>query len=282
MPVVKRVRDLDTDEAVTLSNYFMIDSDQYLEHEMMKKTSFQQLLELFIDELANNSGFVDVQYTDLLELINDSKLVAGNIYRFQTKVDSIMFYAIALSDVVLCNYLLCLEYPNKIYKINYSTGEYIEIDLQLTPTFISNMIYNASDSITLSNKCFVPVIDNDHADVLNKVNLGTLLTFLRLTLDTVYVNNNQLADKSNKLIQVSGLILLAANWSLVSGLYQIDFANVNITALKVVDVIPSNSTISIVQTAQILPYTLSTAGSVRIFATNLPTANINVILNIYE
>jgi hypothetical protein len=49
-----------------------------------------------------------------------------------------------------------------------------------------------------------------------------------------------------------------------------------------VDIVPENESVSIVKTADILPATSSSTGSVKIYATNSPTANIIVTLNVYN
>jgi len=89
-------------------------------------------------------------------------------------------------------------------------------------------------------------------------------------------------NKAIKTTQVTELTLTAANWTLVSGLYEYNLANVNITALNFVEVIPDNATIEITKSAQLLPTNVSSAGSVKIYATNLPTGDIVVTINIYE
>ncbi len=87
-------------------------------------------------------------------------------------------------------------------------------------------------------------------------------------------------DVSKKILQVGSLTLTTAGWSLVSGLYQQDLAEANITAASIVDVIPDNADIATVIAASILPRTDSAAGSVRVYAQNLPAANIGVTINI--
>ena len=76
--------------------------------------------------------------------------------------------------------------------------------------------------------------------------------------------------------------LLAASWNLVSGLYEYDLANVNITATSIVDVIPDNTYIDIIKVAEILPQTLSGNGTVKLYSTNLPTVDIVVTINIWK
>jgi hypothetical protein len=83
-------------------------------------------------------------------------------------------------------------------------------------------------------------------------------------------------------LQITGLTLVAASWSLVSGLYEYNLANENITANSIVEVIPSNASIAIVKAAEVLPETDSSAGSVKMYATNAPSGDISVTINITE
>jgi hypothetical protein len=82
--------------------------------------------------------------------------------------------------------------------------------------------------------------------------------------------------------QVTSISILAASWTLVSGLYEYDLSNANITSTSIVEAIPDNSTIDIVKAAELLPRTDSIAGSVKFYATNLPTANFTITINIYK
>jgi hypothetical protein len=91
-----------------------------------------------------------------------------------------------------------------------------------------------------------------------------------------------LALKGNLAIQVTPVTLSVAGWTLVSGLYEYDYANANIISTSIVDVIPSNSTIGLVQAAVFLPSTLSASGTVKLYANNLPTADIIVTVNIFN
>lgn len=92
----------------------------------------------------------------------------------------------------------------------------------------------------------------------------------------------QLQDGIVDVLQVTPVTLITAGWSLVSGLYEYSYSNANILSTSIVDIIPANSTISIVKAAEILPATQSFSGSVKIFATNAPTGDIIVTINIYN
>jgi|SRR3972149_3663846 len=85
-----------------------------------------------------------------------------------------------------------------------------------------------------------------------------------------------------KTVQVTSQTLVAANWSLVGGLYEYNLANAGITTLNFVEVIPDNATIAITKAADLMPTNVSSAGSVKLYATNSPTGNIVVTINIYE
>jgi hypothetical protein len=82
--------------------------------------------------------------------------------------------------------------------------------------------------------------------------------------------------------QVTSISILAASWTLVSGLYEYVYSNANITSTSIVEAIPDNSAIDIVKAAELLPRTDSSAGSVKFYATNLPTANFTITINIYK
>jgi len=104
------------------------------------------------------------------------------------------------------------------------------------------------------------------------------------TISGNIVNNT---DPTNPV--VTGLTLTTATatlttggWSLVSGLYEQSISNANITSSSIVDIIPNNADASIVSNAGILPRTDSASGSVKVYSTNLPTANIGITLNIWN
>jgi hypothetical protein len=99
-----------------------------------------------------------------------------------------------------------------------------------------------------------------------------------VTSDGVF---DALTLKSNKPV-VATATLSTGSWSLVGGLQEQSISNVNITASSIVDIIPDNAAASVVSAAQILPRTDSSSGAVKVYATNLPTANIGVTLNIWN
>lgn len=97
----------------------------------------------------------------------------------------------------------------------------------------------------------------------------------------IYQSINQIIS-TNLTKQITGITLITANWSLVAGLYEYTLSDVNITANSIVEVIPANTSIAIIKAAEILPETDSSAGSVKLYATNAPSGDISVTINITE
>ncbi len=91
-----------------------------------------------------------------------------------------------------------------------------------------------------------------------------------------------LNTKLDKIIQVTGVSITVASWVLVAGFYESNISNANITALTVVDVIPSNSSIDVISSASLLPLTSSSSGIVKIYSRSVPSADIIVTLNIFK
>jgi hypothetical protein len=91
-----------------------------------------------------------------------------------------------------------------------------------------------------------------------------------------------LLDTKIGVTQVTSISILASNWVLVSGFYEYELSNGNITSTSIVEAIPDNSAIDIVTAAELLPRTDSSAGSVKFYAKNLPTGNFTITINIYK
>jgi len=76
--------------------------------------------------------------------------------------------------------------------------------------------------------------------------------------------------------QLTSITIPAASFTLVSGLYEADYANVNFLATSVVSITPKNSTIAIVTTASFLPEITVSLGSIKMYANNLPSGDFDV------
>lgn len=85
-----------------------------------------------------------------------------------------------------------------------------------------------------------------------------------------------------KTIQLDSILLIQANWTLVSGIYEYTLSNANITTTKIVDAIPFNSAIDIVRLAEFYPKTLTASGSVKFYSKYQPIIDIYLTLNISE
>jgi len=83
-------------------------------------------------------------------------------------------------------------------------------------------------------------------------------------------------------IQVTSITLTVGGWSLVSGFYEYNYSNANILSTSIIDIIPEKGSLSIFKSAGVLPSTLSSSGSVKLYAANLPIGSIIVTINIFN
>ena len=88
------------------------------------------------------------------------------------------------------------------------------------------------------------------------------------------------ATNALTLTQVTGVTLPSSSWSLSGGYYQYVYSNEIITSTSVVDVIPDNSSVSVIRTADVLPRTDSATGQVTLYSTNAPSSSMTVTFNI--
>lgn len=91
-----------------------------------------------------------------------------------------------------------------------------------------------------------------------------------------------LGYKNSTITQVTPVTLIVGSWGLVSGIYEYNLVNTNITPTSMVEIIPDNSSISVIKIAEVLPKIISGNGTVKLYSTNLPSANITVTLNIFK
>lgn len=107
---------------------------------------------------------------------------------------------------------------------------------------------------------------------------------MQLFIDSVIFQSTTVLQKreAGAILQIQDQVLTAENWILVGGFYQYTYANQKITDDSIVDVLPFNADMDIVNTAGILPETESSAGQVRLYAKNAPAADIRVTINITE
>ena len=81
-------------------------------------------------------------------------------------------------------------------------------------------------------------------------------------------------------IQIENVILTLANWNLVGGFWEYDYANVLILATSLVNIVPYNDTIDFVKDAYIMPMVVSDVGTVKIYAAIEPLGDMNVLIEI--
>jgi hypothetical protein len=101
-------------------------------------------------------------------------------------------------------------------------------------------------------------------------------------IERVEIIETTLEDKADSPIVIEGVSVTTSGWTLVSGLYEKVLTNSNITATSIVYIVPDNSAYNIVQNAEVYPRTESSAGSVKIFAADIPTNTFTVTFNIFN
>jgi len=112
--------------------------------------------------------------------------------------------------------------------------------------------------------------------LITRQNKGSKLTIQEMDDNLLYLESLE----GDKTIQVSGVTVLSSSFTLVSGVYEATISNVNILATSIVEVIPANSSYTVVKNAEFLPQTDSSVGAVKIYSINLPSSDIIVTLNI--
>ena len=105
---------------------------------------------------------------------------------------------------------------------------------------------------------------------------------MELNIDDVRFQYSNVTAENDPVVQVPNLTLLADAWVLVGGIWQYQFDHGKIKADSIVDIIPKNDYAAIVNAAGIYPETISSEGSVYLFAVNKPTGDIGITLTITE
>jgi hypothetical protein len=124
--------------------------------------------------------------------------------------------------------------------------------------------FKAPDTLSANNVWTLPSTDGTSGQLI-QTNGSDVLSFV-----------------TKKVTQITGKTVATGAWSLVSGVYEASISDSAILSTSIVDVIPDNGSASTVRTAQVLPRTDSSTGSVKIYSTNLPAATITVTLNIFD
>lgn len=90
-----------------------------------------------------------------------------------------------------------------------------------------------------------------------------------------YIQINQ------KPIKLTSQVIDTTGWNLVSGFYEKTINNTSIMTTSIVDITPDNTSLTIVQNAEVSPIITCYNGSFKIYAKNIPNGNINceIIIN---
>ena len=170
-----------------------------------------------------------------------------------------------------------------------TTGKYrINAVKIISGTRFSQIIGAVGAATTAGNVSVVPTVPYTSTDLqAQSVEYANAITsnetnFNSHSGDTsIHFEMNQITGFTTT-TQVTGLTLTSTSWSLVSGYWEYDLSNGNITSSSIVDVIPDNDSVTIIQTANVLPKTVSSSGSVKLYAMNEPTDDISVTINIFK
>jgi hypothetical protein len=241
----------------------------------------------FIESLDQNGVFVS--------LLNDVE-APGNSYYYGTNAEGVKgWYAIVDNVGLTCETLP--ECATIISIVDDIEALQTDVALKANTADLGATAFS-NDYNDLDNLPTIPAaqVNSDWnavsgvAEILNKPTIPSIAGLVPETR-TLTINGTSYDLSSDRawtitagltVTQVTPVTLTAASWTLVSGLYEYDYSNAAILSTSIVDVIPLNSTIAIVQAAQVLPETLSSTGSVKLYANNLPTADITVSINIFN
>jgi len=185
-----------------------------------------------------------------------------------TPINYVIFNA---AQVVAAGYGLLELTPNVI---SADTSILLAKNIAITGDTKTKITYDANGLVTAGS-------DATTADIADSINKRYQTDLQQSYNDATSSIQTQLNSKL-AVTQVTPVTLATAGWTLVSGLYTYVYSNVLITSASIVDVIPANINIAIVKAADVLPNTLSATGTVTLYATNAPTGDILVTINIYK
>lgn len=186
-------------------------------------------------------------------------------------VTQIYYVQFNAAQVVTAGYGLQELTPNVL---SVNTSVILPKNLAITGATKTKITYDANGLVTAGS-------DATTADIADSINKRYQTDLQQSYNDATSSIQTQL-DAKLEVLQVTPVTLTAASWTLVSGLYEYTYLNANILSTSIVDVIPQSGSISIVKAADVMPATSSATGSVTMYATNLPTGNIIVTVNIYN
>lgn len=150
----------------------------------------------------------------------------------------------------------------------------------------TNAALSANQGRILSNTKNNVIQFQDESNNLGAAGDVEIINFTGSGVQASISGNNLTVDVQGgqgvNIVQKNGITLLYTGWNLNAGLYEYQYNDVDILSTTIVDVIPDNADYSIVAAAKLLPQTISSAGSVKIFAVNPPTDDIGVTLNLIQ
>lgn len=122
-------------------------------------------------------------------------------------------------------------------------------------------IIDDSSLVTVNNNLFV-----------SGITLLTSLSSDTITGNTIY----------GVFTQKTGITVSSTSWSFIGGIYEYEILDGDITEDFIVDVVPNNEDYDTIIQSVMLQKTVSSLGSVKIFAKNQPLLNMTVTINIFR
>lgn len=244
----------------------------------------------YLDYIKLQKGVVAPVFTDTIEMTGDVTGTGKTGTPFETTLKNVITagtFGSATKTVTItvdAKGRVIAVTENEIVGGGGTDGR--EIELSTSGGYV---VWRYVGDVSWTNLFLIPTNGTDGRGITsvtltNTVGLVKTYTILYTdsTTSTFDVTDGADGASGGSPIEVTGLTLTSGSWTLVSGFYEYDLANVNITATAAVDVIPARADIAIVKAADIMPETLSSAGSVKLYATNAPTGNIGVTIIITE
>ena len=82
--------------------------------------------------------------------------------------------------------------------------------------------------------------------------------------------------------QKTGITVSSTSWTFISGVYEYEILDTDITEDFIVDVVPNNEDYDTIIQSVMFQKTVSSLGSVKIFAKNQPLLDMTVTINIFR
>ena len=194
-----------------------------------------------------------------------------------TVIDGILSFRMKTSKAWKSNSILLIE----AYKGAVKTGKCaVSASNDLFGFNVSNIEEYQLVAIPYSNF----ILTQNKLDAFKFSMEGSWPNELNLLIDSVIFQYTNIIPtvEQGKVLQVQDQILKVDDWVANGDIFSCTYKNPKILDTSIVDVVPFNEDIELVKAANFLPETVSEAGQVKVFAKQVPTADIRITVNITE